>query len=409
VLPGAQPDERVGSAPYVQQCDVATAQPGGQQTGALNERLLASTKGELAGDQAFLTEVVTAWRDGLSVAPAAASGDYDDRLGDPHVYWAGNTPAGRAAIVLQEIQVDDSEVAKRTVEGLVAIDPDDGKLKLVSTQARGEGQLGMTDFYKFGADDATLLVVDEGTPLYYTHEFAHPGLVTGDMTPEIEWHTVQATDGVALVSIPAGKVFPTVAYQGNQPSSAIDWATLSPTFFDTGIATASRFLAARLADPDFRTSFLPWTEAWQIGTPLDLSPAECAARLGETLENPGLPRSDYEGQWGILAALPDGRQVALREQQSRDGGPQLVGMIQKDVGGGESIGTVIHGGAIDRNAVLPVKYRVPEGGGWIVAQRGQTLSYRTTPEGQWQDAGKDSALLPDNAVEVKVGDQVVQL
>lgn len=419
-LPDEQPNKDevgvISVRPEMQECGTADDQPAEQQTGTTAERMQAPTKGDLAGDEAFLSEVATAWRTGLSVAPLAAAGYYDDRRGDPHVYWAGNTPAGRAAIVLQEIQVPDNdqlpagEAGPRTVEGLVAIDPSDGKLRLVSTRVPGEGQLGMADFYKFGANDQTMLIVDEGKPLHYTHEFAHPSLVTGDMTPEIEWHPVQANDGVALVNIPPEKVFPTVAYQGDQPPNAIDWTTLSSDFFANRVATATRFLAARLANPDFRTSFLPWTDTWQVGTPLHLPPAQCVASLRSILENPVLPTPDYKGQWGILAALPDGRQVALREHQQRDGKPQLVGVIStKDLGGGESMAGLVDGGEIDRNAVLPVKYHVPDGGGWIVAKKGQTLSYRTTKDEQWLDAGKDAALLPDNAIEVKVGDDVVTL
>lgn len=394
--------------PDMQQCGTTDDQPAGQQTGGINDRLHTPTKGDLAGDEAFLGEVTTAWRNGLSVAPAAASGYYDDRLGDPHVYWAGNTPAGRAALVLQEVDVPDNgqtpagERGRRTVEGLVAIDAADGKLKLVSLQVPGEAQLGMADYYKFGPEDQTLLIVDEGKPLHYAWEFTQ-ATVTG-----VEWHPVQPSDGVALVEIAVAKAFTTVAYQGDQPPNAVDWTTLSKNFYSP-IAMASQFLAARLSDPDFGTSFLPWTQTWQIGTPLNLPAAECVARLESILENPVLPTPDYKGQWGILAALPDGRQLALREHQNRDGKPQLVGVISKDLGGGASQTGKIDGGEIDRNAVLPVKYHAPDGTGWVVARQGESLSYRTTPDQEWLDAGKDAALLPDDAIEVKVGDKVVQL
>lgn len=410
VLDEQPPKKDVGviyERPDMQQCGTADGQPAGQQTGAINDRLHAPTKGDLAGDEAFLAEVTTAWRDGLSVAPAAASGYYDNRLGDPHVYWAGNTPAGRAALVLQEIDVPDngqtpaSQTGRRTVEGLVAIDAVDGTLKLVSMQVPGKAQLGMSDYYKFGPNDQTLLIVDEGKPLHYAWEFTQAP-VTG-----VEWYPVQPSDGVALVEIAVAKAFSTVAYQGDQPPHAMDW-TQSKNFHSL-TDMASQFLAARLPDPDFRTSFLPWRQTWQIGTPLKLSPAECVARLESILENPVLPTPDYKGQWGILAALPDGRQIALREHQNRDGKPQLVGVTSKDLRGGAVDQKLVTGGEIDRNAVLPVIYHVPDGGGWIVARQGQSLSYRTTPDQEWLDAGEDAALLPDNAIEVKVGDKVVRL
>lgn len=65
------------------------------------------------------------------------------------------------------------------------------------------------------------------------------------------------------------------------------------------------------------------------------------------------------------------------------------------------------GDVINRNVPLPVRYRLPDGQGWLVAAYGKALSYRT--DGDWHDVGRDAALLPDNATQVRVGDQVVDL
>lgn len=84
----------------------------------------------------------------------------------------------------------------------------------------------------------------------------------------------------------------------------------------------------------------------------------------------------------------------------------MIGMVSPSVGLAPQI---VDAGPVDRNAVLPVRFRIPDGGGWVVAHRGTNLSYRTTPDGRWQDTGDDAAWLPDNATQVKVGDQVVTL
>jgi hypothetical protein len=62
---------------------------------------------------------------------------------------------------------------------------------------------------------------------------------------------------------------------------------------------------------------------------------------------------------------------------------------------------VVYGGLIDANAVRPVRMNLPDGQGWIVADRGATLHHRTG-NGAWQDAGHDAALLPAAATQVEV-------
>ncbi|HEX6356326.1 hypothetical protein [Actinophytocola sp.] len=378
----------------------------GPTISAADERLEAPTMGDLAGDQAFLNEVVAAWREGLPLAPEAALGFYNAPQGDPHVYWAGNTPAGRAAIVLQQVQVPDNgqiptgKTGTRTAEGLVAIDAEDGKLKLVGTRPASLELLGWSSFYKFGDGTRTMLIVDEGKPLYYSFEFS-------GAKERPKWHRAESRDGVALVSIPKdANERGAVAYQGDQPPAVVDWKRVPYDFYAERMTFADEYLAKRLTEhPTFRTSLLPWQEAWVIGQHRELqSPAD-----RDLLRARGVPQfigSNYVSVWAIFAGLDDGRTVVLEETQSPTGTPQLIAFLLTSDGVNLSSAD---GGPVDRNAVLPVKFRIPEGGGWIVAQQGQTLSYRTSPNGQWQDAGKDAALLPDNAVEVKVGEEIVQL
>ncbi|MEK8105276.1 hypothetical protein NKG94_08965 [Micromonospora sp. M12] len=52
---------------------------------------------------------------------------------------------------------------------------------------------------------------------------------------------------------------------------------------------------------------------------------------------------------------------------------------------------------------LPVRLRLPDDQGFLVAAEGSALSYRVG-DGQWQDAGRDAALLPATATDVQVTD-----
>lgn len=72
--------------------------------------MTGKTGGDLAGDSAYLAQVLATWHDtqrkdrGKLIDPVA--GDVWANLrGEPQIYWAGSTPAGRIAIMVQHYQV----------------------------------------------------------------------------------------------------------------------------------------------------------------------------------------------------------------------------------------------------------------------------------------------------------------
>ncbi|RZT12864.1 hypothetical protein EV649_7233 [Kribbella sp. VKM Ac-2569] len=72
--------------------------------------MTGETGGDLAGDSAYLAQVLATWHDtqrkdrGKLIDPVA--GDVWANLrGEPRIYWAGNTPAGRIALLVQHYQV----------------------------------------------------------------------------------------------------------------------------------------------------------------------------------------------------------------------------------------------------------------------------------------------------------------
>ncbi|MGR6322486.1 hypothetical protein Q2K19_13175 [Micromonospora soli] len=52
---------------------------------------------------------------------------------------------------------------------------------------------------------------------------------------------------------------------------------------------------------------------------------------------------------------------------------------------------------------MPVRLQLPDNQGVLVAAEGAALSYRIG-DGQWQDAGRNAALLPANITDVRVTD-----
>lgn len=372
-------------------------------------RLTAPTTGDLAGDQAFLDEAREAWHDGLPYAPEAARGYYDDKRGEPHVFWAGDTPAGHAAIVLQQMYVHPTgevpENGLRTAEGLVAIDPVDGRLKLVGTRLIGWDEPGRADYYRFGPEDRTLLIVDHGQPVHYSIDTALVDREDGGRGIRYDWERAEPDGDVAIVTIPADRdPRSVVAFQGDDPPELLPVENVTYERM-----SASTYLSLRLADPAhrMRSSLLRWGDSlWEVGEPLGLQKGVVDVKWGAYRYAPGEPDVAV-GAWTIVAGLPDGRIVILKERQRGGAEPRLVARVAPSPV--TETMTLVDGGTVDSDAVLPVRFHVPDGGGWIVADKGKELSYRTSPDAPWQKAGRDAALLPDNVTEVVSGDHYVRL
>jgi hypothetical protein len=372
-------------------------------------RLAEPTKGTLAGDQAFLDQAREAWAAGLPYGLEASKGYYDDVRGESHVYWAGDTPAGRAAVVLQQMYVHPTaevlEAGLRTAEGLVAIDPVDGTLKLVSTRVIGRDEPGQADYYLFGPDDRTLLIVDEGAPLYWAMDGAFVQGDDGNQKFQYDWQRVEPEGGVVTVTVPDdAKARSAIASQGEDPPGPV--AMGNSTYYQI---PASVYLTLRLDDPTvrMRSSLLRWGGAmWEVGESLGQTQDTLDAKWGYQRHFFYQPDRAVS-PWTIVVGLPGGRMIILKEQQYFMAEPRLVARTAPNAT--TETMDLIDGGVVDRDAVLPVRFQIPDGGGWIVADKGKDISYRTSPEAPWQKAGRDAALLPDGVTEVLTGDHYVRL
>lgn len=383
------------------------------QTDTAAELLSRPTQGPLANDRKFLGQVLDVWESELTYAQQARFRVYDDLRGAPHILWAGDTPYGRAAVVVQQTYLHrdywQHTEGMRMAKGLVAVDPADGKLKLVATLSPTAEPGAVSYFYLGPPAYRTMLIVDEGKPLYYSATTIGTGGEVDMGEPyRPEWRRVQASDGVALVSITdrpgPGQSQRLLAYQGDHPPEVVDINTESVRNYQAAGADVDN----RLADPNYRLpipNFFPWKDKWTLGTPVP-------GMSTDTLSFNARPR----GAWQITVWLPDRvvfmqETMVIRQDSRRDSKGSVLTVAIGGIVGNElryDFRDAVDGAVVDHRAVLPVKYHIPDGGGWVVANKGKTLSYRVQG-GQWQSAGRDAALLPDNAVEVKVGDQVVKL
>jgi hypothetical protein len=386
---------------------VGTAR-GGPTVTPTDPRLEEPTHGDLANDRAFIDRAVRAWQDGIKVSYNADRGIFDDPGTDPHVYWAGTTPAGPAAVVLQRFYLHEHDNLSptdanqmQTLVGLVA--SAGNRLALVGDQYRADG-FPEPGYFQFGPGDRTVLVLRRDVPVYLS---TRPDL-DEDGRATRAWQRLEVTDGVAVAQVPAE----------DDPDAVRLVARATPP--DPGLKTwdgllrlerASTYL--KIADdiragrtPEFRQqdNRLQWLE---YGPPV---------RIGENppaMDHPGTAFSDalYEwgtvdfgagttgfGLWTVVVGLADGN-VALVSEVQVDTRPSRVYAVVTNRAG--NVLAVRPGNVVDLTTALPVVVHLPEGQGWVVASYGKQLAYRTAG-GDWTPAGAHAALLPDAAAEVRV-------
>lgn len=391
-----------GAATYVTWTD---PDPGLNQPA--DSRLTQPTRGELAGDRAFLNEAAAAWRAGLPPEGIA------DLRGQPHVYWAGNTPAGRAAVVMQpffqsrELPPGDPD-RTATLIGLVATDPADGRLKVVYLTMDPVHDPATSHAFRFGPHDRTILVVAGDSPLWLSTNRR-----TGaDGRVIREWQSMPITDGVFVAALP----------EDASPNDARVLARKTPPAADDMTGTGmlylepSSFYLERTKPGIAVLPNYPVSDRrlqWRGGDPGEVRVGDTgAARVPDghpmsvfldRLREAGMldfgAKTTMWGGWSVVAGLADGR-TAMVGECTQDEHPSRIYALLFNRDG--TVSAVVPGEEVDPAAALPVKLRLPDAQGWVVAQRGAQFAFRLSPDDPWQDAGPKAALLPDAAVQVRV-------
>lgn len=331
--------------------------------------LSAPTTGDLAGSDELRDAALDAW---LAYLPTSPNGLAETVQGAPRLFWAGTTPVGPAAIVVQAQR--DGAAA-----GLVAFDGDDARVFADTPALSGPAGVG----FQFSTHDGVLVVLDAGAPLLVS-----TGPVrAGDGTVSRDWQPLELNGGAGVLALPAGT----------------DPSTVRVVLADTaGEPTQERLMLLRASRAylgfDRQTKYLedrrlPWPPAVQQlpgGSPERTSVEEPLVAAG--LTDPYLTIM-APGLWVVTTALANGTPVWVTEYQEDSTPNRLVAIIGDKA---------FDGGEIDATATLPVRMRLPDGGGWVVAEHGATLRYRTGTDQPWQAAGTGAAHLPDTATEVEV-------
>lgn len=343
------------------------------------------TRGDLAGDGRYLRQVRQAWRDG-------AGDTGSDVEGEPHVVWAGNTPAGPAAYVAQRATAT-REVwtppGHRMIGYAAFVEPTDGGPRVMTRETVTDaGTDGSSAAVLLGPQRDVLVVLDTGQPV----EFSPTLTYAGDGRVERTFQPVAFRDGAAVLSVPPQRDRVTVALV-RPPVSATTAVR---------IANATDVLFADRKDspqPRSVTYTLPGAErvwgdnpAAQVGRNVHETDA-----LAAYVDPGGTHRAGTAPILVVYGATPDNRQLLLQSVQYDDDPARAIALLAH---AGAPLQPVASG-FVDWNAPLPVRLRLPDGQGVLVAAEGAALSYRVGA-GEWQDAGRGAALLPADATEVRV-------
>ncbi|MEU8421132.1 hypothetical protein AB0C15_09690 [Micromonospora sp. NPDC048835] len=329
------------------------------------------TRGDLAADEGYLRQVRQVWQRRIK--------EVGDRTrGEPHVVWAADTPAGPAAYVAQA-------TAHGTTVGFVEPTAGGPRVRTL-TQATDTETDGLEQAALLGPQRDVLLVLDFGQSVEFSPQLRYlpDGKVERTFTP------VAFRDGAAVLSVPPQRTKLTVALSrtpvGRENKMHIDGT--SEIYFPGN--------KDRPAPPLIRRT-LPGTEqVWGIDPAAKEVSAPTEA-LAEYLDPVGAHTHDGSPRLWVYGATPDGRRLLVETVQYDDDPTHVVALLARKYLPFEAVAST----TVNWSAPLPVRLRLPDDQGVLVAAEGSALSFRVG-DGQWQDAGRNAALLPATATEVRV-------
>ncbi|WP_433012105.1 hypothetical protein [Kribbella sp. CA-294648] len=344
--------------------------------------LKGSTRGDLAKDSAYLREVVQIWNKSHATSENADRGIFNDLRGQAKVAWAGNTPGGKAAIVVQQaylhphdnIQLDGEGI--QTLVGYVGQDAA-GKQTLIADSYPAPGS-GLDLAFVTGGKTKALVVMD---PTGGEFGFSPERIYTaGGSTRKYE--PLKFKDGVSVVGLPADVNLDSLRV------SALPATTPERRAFEI---RDNRPVPTAIPDYRLWKQPEPVYATWPMTAGADDLAKTANDDLMEALDSVTDPHVNGTSMslWIGYGVTANGSRLLLGEQ-ALDEDPTRVYAVLRSPDGKQ---TVVQGGVPDAKAPLPVSIKLPDGQGWAVAQMKADLSYRYG-DGAWSASRKNAVLVP---------------
>lgn len=363
-----------------------------QQTEPSQDWRMSYQGGEHVDDPLRVTEIIEAWTTGLRAGrPANQNGTFDDRPGDPHVYWAGDTinGYGEAAIVMEVVRLSPDD--ERILTGVVATPPNTTAPRLLGLQLDGPGEQGQ---FVLPDNRTVVAVARPGTELWLSREITYT-----DEGSQRHWMPYEATDGVVVQDL----------YDNSNKLNVrlVAGAEPTPENMDPD-RIRPLVMTGRDAVPTARG--LPWDRtidlgandaASSVGDRFDAS-AEFTKALRDSGQLDPWSYQERRSPWLVMARVQDGV-LMIGEHQELDEAAYVYVAMPRGDGGYD----VRRAGTTDHS--LPVAVRLPDNGGYVVAAFGEELTYRTGWDGVWSAPFRDAGLVPPEATHVQAGDHFLDL
>jgi hypothetical protein len=344
-------------------------------------------RGDLARDTAYVADVVAAWDGSHAASANAARGIFRDLRGEPRVVWAGRTPAGPAAVVVQRAVFHAHSEGgvtpgAGTVVGYVGV-AGNGRPRLVADDYQDRRVNEPTPWAWFvdpGRD--VVAVLDLGVPAAWTDGWRYHE----DGVRELGgWTPLKFRHGIATFRIDGDKWW----------KARVSWrpygeaASMVYVARDGGVAPTGTKLPWPAEGGPYEL-FIQGLSPTRLEDPLERFTAALNERQRGTERGGGYP------MWSATGRLPDGTEVVVSDIRLDDDPSHAYALLI----GRDGTTRVVHGGAVDPAATLPVAVHLPDGQGTVVVRDGARLAWRS-PSG-WVDFGGGAGLVPDGVTQVRV-------
>ncbi|WP_329004296.1 hypothetical protein OHA18_12960 [Kribbella sp. NBC_00709] len=344
------------------------------------------TRGDLAGDTAYLKQVLAAWRSSHGKSINHDRGIFNHMQGDAQVAWAGNTPGGRAAIVVENSDLRNHSDVQLYHEGVAALvgyvgDDKDGKPVIIGDDYPVPGSSQQTGFVveKNGTQALVALQMPgKQIGLSMGRTYAKDGSVKRTFTP------LTFRDKVSVVQLPTGQNLADLRLN-RMPGTAFSYLSIVNADINASppeTAGDQRLWGDFAQDADL---------LWPMSDGADRLRKTANDVFNDTIQKAGDPNANGTAFsiWTGYGVTANGTAVYLGEQ-ALDSDPTHVYAVLKPKTGKPRI---VLGGVPDAAAALPVAIELPDGQGWAVAHKDAQLSYRYDG-GAWSPARSNALLVP---------------
>ncbi|GAA3775479.1 hypothetical protein GCM10022225_74270 [Plantactinospora mayteni] len=352
------------------------------------------TRGDLAADEGYLRQVREAWQRRLEQ-------NGDQMRGEPHIVWAGSTPAGPAAYVAHRTAKNPvvSEPANDRMIAMAAfVEPTtEGPRVMTIETVTDAGTDGNSQAALLGPQRDVLLVLDFGQPVEFSPELKYmpDGKVKRTFQP------VAFRDGAAVLAVQPQRTKITVGLARTpvRQENVVHITNAMAIMFPNGDSPAPRSLRYALPGAEQAWGGDPTTPEYQNKPGAQEVGVQGTEALAEYIDPVGAHRSDGSPLLSIYGVTPDSRRLLVETIQFDDEPARVIALLARNDEPFQAVASTF----ADWTAPLPVRLRLPDNQGIVVAAEGAALSYRIR-DGKWQNAGRNAALLPADATDVRVTD-----